>query len=108
MPDEVYGDVELAVPHTCGGNDVSPATQDSAIRAKTGVPSKMIFATTSGFAPSSVASILSVSFGLTLFSSSYPGLYIVPGNATCTSISYNMNSDCRVSARPVLPRATSV
>jgi len=69
-------------------------------RHGTNIPCRRASAACSGLRPSSDSSILRVILGLVLFSSMYPGLYMVPGKNIWTPMEYNWSSERRVSARP--------
>lgn len=78
-----------------------PSNPDRAIdRQWECLPLNSLSAARSGVRPSSASSILSVILGLNLFSSSYPGVYIVDGKKMWTSMPYSNISEWRVSARP--------
>lgn len=68
------------------------------------VPRSSPMAAFSADNPSSDSSILRVILGFVLFSSSYPGVYMVGGKKIWTPIPYSPNSERNVSARPIRSR----
>lgn len=58
--------------------------------------------------PSSDSSILRVIVGFVLFSSLYPGVYMVGGKKIWTPIPYSPNSERNVSARPTRSRQHNI